>query len=168
AAMRLWPFVLVAIGVVVFVFVVVKPHPTPYEDADAAIKGDDDDRALAILLPLAERGEAEAQYRVGGIYYHLKKRDAEALKWIRRAADQGHAEAMYTLATMHNSGYAVPRNLAEAYRWYTLAAERAGPQERGLKERAISNRDHVAKIITGGEIAEAKKLATAWVPGPGS
>src|SRR5262245_58318147 len=59
-AMRLWPFVLVAIGVVVFVFVAVKPHPTPYDDADAAIRGDDDDRALAILLPLAERGEAEA------------------------------------------------------------------------------------------------------------
>lgn len=75
---------------------------------------------------------------------------------------------MYTLANMNHNGNAVRRNLVQAYRWYTLATERARPQERGLKERAISNRDYVAKIMTEGQIEEAKKLAAAWVPGPGS
>jgi hypothetical protein len=147
----------------------VKPlQATPYDDADAASARDDDVRALAILLPLAERGEAQAQYRIGQIYYLSRDGEAKAVKWIRRATDQGHADAMYTLANMNHVGNVVPRDLVQAYRWYTLAAERAGPQHRGLKERALSNRDLVAKIMTGGQIEEAKQLAISWVPGPGS
>lgn len=166
AAMRLWPLVLFALGVGAIFVPVRSPHATPYDDADAAIARDEEDRALAILLPLAERGEAQAQYRVGQIYYLFKKRDVEALKWIRRATDQGHASAMYTLANMNHNGNVVPRNLVQAYRWYALAAERAG-SDSGLKDRALSNRDLVAKIMTGGQIDDAKKLAAAFAPARG-
>jgi hypothetical protein len=142
-------------------------HATPYEDADAAIKRDDENRALAILAPLAERGDAEAQYRVGQIFYLLKKDDSKAVRWIRLATDQGHAGAMYVLGNMNYNGNGVPRNLVEAYRWYELAAQRAEAQ-RGVREMAVSNRDLVAKLMTSGQIAEAKTLAAAWAPKPGS
>lgn len=80
---RSWP-ILLAIAICVNA---TSLQATPYDDADAALKRDDEDRALIILLPLAERGEAQAQYQVGEIYYHLKKNDRDALKWIRRATD---------------------------------------------------------------------------------
>jgi uncharacterized protein len=167
-SMRLWSLAVAAMGLNV-ICVDVKPLlATPYDDADAATARDDEDGALAILLPLAVRGEAKAQYLVGQIYYLLKKRDGEALKWIRRAVDQGYPDAMYTLANMNHNGNAVPRNLVQAYKWYLLAAERAGPQDPGVRERATSNRDLVAKIMTSNQITEAKTLAAAWTPGPKS
>jgi TPR repeat protein len=48
------------------------------------------------LLPYAEAGNAEAQYRLGWMYEHAKGvwgDDKEALKWYRLAAGQGHVVA---------------------------------------------------------------------------
>ena len=47
--------------------------------------------------------------------------DAEAVRWYRLAADQGHADAQYNLGLMYAKG--VPEDDAEAVRWYRLAAD---------------------------------------------
>jgi TPR repeat protein len=47
----------------------------------------------------------------------------EALKWFRKAADQGHAEAQYSIGNMYFFGEGVPEDLAEAFKWYRMAAE---------------------------------------------
>ena len=46
--------------------------------------------------PRAEQGDAEAQWRIGWMYHEGKgapENDAEAVKWHRKAAEQGHALA---------------------------------------------------------------------------
>jgi hypothetical protein len=48
---------------------------------------------------------------------------AEAAKWFRLAAEQGHASAQYFLGTMYDGGLGVPQDDAEAAKWYRLAAE---------------------------------------------
>ena len=48
---------------------------------------------------------------------------AEALKWYRLAADQGHANAQNGLGLMYGSGHGVAQDYAEAVKWYRLAAE---------------------------------------------
>jgi TPR repeat protein len=49
---------------------------------------------------------------------------AEAVKWFRKAAEQGHAKAQYFLGTMYETGSkGVPQDYAEALRWYRKAAE---------------------------------------------
>jgi len=48
---------------------------------------------------------------------------AEALKWYRRAAEQGDAAAQYNLGQMYRTGQGVPQDHAEALKWYRRAAE---------------------------------------------
>lgn len=47
----------------------------------------------------------------------------EAVKWVRRAAEQGDAEAQSTFGTMYENGHGVTRDLGNAVQWYRRAAE---------------------------------------------
>jgi TPR repeat protein len=47
----------------------------------------------------------------------------EALKWYRKAADQGHARSQYNLGVMYANGEGVQRNYTEAVKWYQKAAD---------------------------------------------
>ena len=49
--------------------------------------------------------------------------DAEAARWYRLAADQGHAIAQSNLGVMYANGEGVVEDDAEAARWYRLAAD---------------------------------------------
>jgi TPR repeat protein len=48
---------------------------------------------------------------------------AEARKWWRKAAEQGEAQAQYSLGIMYNQGKGVPQDYVEAVKWYRKAAE---------------------------------------------
>jgi len=65
-----------------------------------------------------ERGEnyRYARYGFGQDY-------AEAVKWYRKAAEQGHARAQYALGFMYESGRGVTQDDSEAVKWYRKAAE---------------------------------------------
>jgi anti-anti-sigma factor len=74
----------------------------------------------------AERGDAEAQYRLGTCYENgtgIDQDFAQALAWYRRSADQGHVGAQHALATAYAYGMHVPQDYDEAVRWYLKAAE---------------------------------------------
>jgi len=62
----------------------------PLEDALAAHDRGDDATALRLIRPLADQGNADAQYNLGNMYATGKgvpKDGSEAAKWFRRAAD---------------------------------------------------------------------------------
>ena len=107
-----------------------------YADGMAAALRGNYARALHEFRPLAELGNAEAQYSLGVIYtngHGVTKSDAEAAKWYRMAAEQGLAEAQYNLGAMYAKGIGVPENdapglygrilMSEAVKWYRKAAE---------------------------------------------
>ena len=48
---------------------------------------------------------------------------AKAMKWFRRAAEQGDADAQLYLSLMYRKGEFVPEDAAEAVRWCRKAAE---------------------------------------------
>jgi TPR repeat protein len=56
--------------------------------------------------------------------------DAEAVRWCRLVADQGHATAQFNIGGFYADGTGVAQNAAEAMRWYRLAANQgnAGAQ----------------------------------------
>ena len=77
----------------------------------AAYQRGDYATALRLLAPLAEHGNADAQFNLGIIYNKgqgVPQNCAEALLWFRRAADQGVADAQYNLASMYYGGQGVP------------------------------------------------------------
>jgi hypothetical protein len=53
----------------------------------------------------------------------IPKDDSEAVKWYRKAAEQGHADAQYNLGVMYYKGQGVPQDYTEALKWYRKAAE---------------------------------------------
>jgi TPR repeat protein len=48
---------------------------------------------------------------------------AEAIRWYRKAADQGDIPAQDILGLMYSNGQGVPQDHAEAARWYRKAAD---------------------------------------------
>ena len=52
----------------------------------------------------------------------------EAVAWYRKAAEQGHIEALHKLGRMYHQGRGVPQDFAEAVAWYHQAAEHGQPQ----------------------------------------
>ena len=88
-------------------------------------------------LKKAEQGNADAQCDLGFLYSYPKmlvpgvlQDYAEALKWYRKAANQGHAGAQFKLGGMHREGEGVSKDYAEALKWYHKAADQgdAGAQ----------------------------------------
>jgi hypothetical protein len=63
----------------------------------------DDEKAAALIRKAADKGNAEAQYRLAEMYrygYGVKRDPAEAKRLLRAAMAQGHAEANKMLAEM--------------------------------------------------------------------
>ena len=91
-----------------------------------AYESGDYETALTILKPLAEQGNAEAQYNLVILYYEGigVTQDAEkAIKWVRRAADQDHPVALMAMSffSLHNTNQAQGRQ--EMVQWLRRAAE---------------------------------------------
>ncbi len=78
-----------------------------------AYSGNDYATALKEWKPLAEQGDADAQFSLGAMYDSGKgvKQDyAEAVKWYQLAAKQGHSDAQFNLGAMYDNGQGVAQN----------------------------------------------------------
>ena len=92
---------------------------------EAAQKGDFA-TALREWRPLAEQGDAKAQFNLGVMYDNgqgVTQDDKEAVKWYRKSAEQGDAKAQYNLGVMYGNGAGVTQYYKEAVKWYRKAAE---------------------------------------------
>jgi len=109
----------------------------------------------------AEQGFSKAQYNIG-ICYRLgqgvTQNDVEAFKWCLQAAEQGQSDAQYDTGAAYSNGDGVPRNYVEAYKWENLAA--AQGSEFAKKYLTI-----IEMRMTPEQVAEAQRLAAAFVPG---
>ena len=82
------------------------------------------------LKPLADQGNAEAQYQVGVMYNHgqsVKRSYRTAAEWYQRAAEQGHSGAQFNLGFMYYNGTAeeddpLAQSYGDAVGWLTRAA----------------------------------------------
>ena len=90
-------------------------------------------RAAALLGPLAEAGNPEAQHRLGIIYQNglgMARNELLAYKWMQMAAKQDHALAQHGMGFMYLEGDCVSANGAKAVTWFEKAAKQglAGSQ----------------------------------------
>ena len=80
----------------------------------------------------------------------------EAVKWYRKSAEQGIAEAQFNLGLMYGNGEGVIQDDVYAHMWWNIAASS------GLAD-ATKNRDLIAQQMTPPQLAEAQKLARECV-----
>ena len=89
----------------------------------------------------------------------------EAVKWYRKAAEQGHADAQNNLGNRYYKGDGVMRNLVEAYKWFSLASAQGNEIAKKNVQMCRSHRwMGVAYSMTPDQIAEAEKLTREFKP----
>ena len=117
---------------------------------------------------------------------------AEAARWYRRAAVGGDASARASLGTLYSTGRGVPQDHAAAAHWFGLAAEQGNAPAQAMLGAAYANGQGVSKDnvlaykwldlsisqgleqaaepleavvarMTPAQIAEAQRLARAWL-----
>lgn len=123
-------------------------------------------RAAARLVPLAERGDAEAQMMLG--FMHATGQGVPqsydmAAFWYCRAAERGNTTAQHLLGLAYDKGQGVPLDEVQAYKWLNVAAAHAPRTNRDYYQRL---RDAVASKMTRGQIAAGQWLAMEWVSRP--
>lgn len=69
------------------------------------------------------RESPEELYQKGEVCYNAKSYE-EAVEWYRKAAEQGHAEALRSLGVCYQEGFGVLQSWDEAARWYRQAADK--------------------------------------------
>ena len=127
-----------------------------FEDGNAAYALGDYATALRLWRPLAEQGNAEAQERIGSIYYNgegVPKDYRKAAMWYRRAAEQGDASAENNLGIIYFNGDGAPQDYAAALRWYRAAAEQGN---------TISQRNLGAMYYNGQGVQQDFVQAHMW------
>lgn len=171
--------------------------------AAAAPAPADEAPATPVLIDLAlaaaaEDGDPKAQLRLGLAYLNpqggAEPEPALALKWIQQAADQGYADAQYTLGAMHHAGRGTLQSFPLALKWFELAAQqnhadaqyslgvmyRTGQAVTVDKSkayiwfnlaaaqghaRAREARDSLLSALAPEQILAAQKAAQEWRPG---
>jgi TPR repeat protein len=119
--------------------------------------------------------------------------DAESLRWLHKAAEQGDADAQSLLGAMYANGRGLPRDDVEAVRWWRKVAEQGNANAQaklgimytkgrgvpkdyvqaymwlnlaaaGEEEGAAQLRDSLEHRMTSAQIAVAQKRTAAWRP----
>jgi V8-like Glu-specific endopeptidase len=96
------------------------------DDAVAAAHKGEYAVAFQLISPLAEKGDARAQFNIGYMYangWGVRRDFTEAVKWYRKAAEQGLEIAQHYLGIAYINGEGIVPDDAEAARWFKRAAE---------------------------------------------
>lgn len=94
--------------------------------------------------------------------------DTEAVKWFRRAADQGNADAQYGLGIMYSNGRGVPQNDVEAVKWFRLASDKGNvlAQGRLTPPARLAAVEQLAKADQG-DVTAQSQLGFMYANGKG-
>jgi hypothetical protein len=124
----------------------------PLEVGQAAYQRHDYATAIQLWRPLADRGDAEAQFRIGLMYVFgtgVPQDYVAAVNWTRKAADRGNAEAQMHLGFMYEAGEGVRQDHAAALRWTRKALARGRLRQRPGCPTGLCGRTHVVQPVGG-------------------
>ena len=82
-------------------------------------------KALAVVTPAAERGDAKAQSWLGTMFLSARPSPdyRKAVEWLQKAADQGALQAMFNVADLYAEGRGTSRDVPRAIALYRQSAE---------------------------------------------
>jgi len=116
----------------------------------------DDVKLFREYLNLAERGDAQSQFNVGGRLSRgegVGRDIAGAVYWYRRAAVQGFVPAQTILGIFHSGYQDFPTDTVRSYAWLSIAIEQGSTH-------AKRARDIVLTLMTPEQIARSKELSS--------
>lgn len=131
-------------------------HAGSWEDATAAFAKKEYAAAMKLMRPLAEKGNALAQYQIALMHkmgLGISKDAKEAKKWSRLAAKQGNADAQALLGSLYYKaeGGESP-DVVRAYIWYDASAGQGSAE---AKKEIVS----LTKDMTPQQLSDAREKA---------
>ncbi len=136
------------------------------DDAEDAYRRGDIGKAIAIATDAAERSDARAQALLAFyLYTKVPPSPVEAMAWWRRAAEQGHAEAQFMLATQYFYGVVTPADYAAAYKW-ALIAGRSAQLSEAARNEVLKLTTEIRMRLAPDQIKSAQEEAVAFHPKP--
>jgi TPR repeat protein len=160
-----------------------------FDEGNVAYQAEDYDTALKEWQPLAEQGDAWAQFGIGNMYNEgqgVKQDYTEAMKWYRKAAAQGIANASISIAMMYREGKGVKADGVKVRYWVGKAAEQGdiqaqnnvrkmmhipvdelteiGSYKAAARDGDINAMERLGKVYENGELGEKRnpQLAKKW------
>ena len=125
------------------------------EEARDAMESNQFDKAMQMLRPAANAGNADAEELIGIMYamgLGVTQDDRRAFEWYLRSAMKGHAGAQSGVGWYYEVGRGLPSiDLVRAYMWYTLSAIGGDPD-------ALISQEEVIKKMNPQQINEALEL----------
>ena len=98
-----------------------------FQDGLEALIRNDYKEAVRLWKPLAEQGDARAQFSLGYMYSNgqgVPQDYKEAVRLYRLSAEQGNAYAQNSMGNMYVKGQGVPQDYKQAIKWYRLSADK--------------------------------------------
>ena len=135
-------------------------------DGAAAYEAGDYGEAAHAWRPLAEGGDAMAQFNMGLLHETgrgVPEDPAAAAAWYGRAALQGVPAAQYNLAALHQAGRGVPQDAVQALYWLEVAARHG---EGAGRDQAADAAAQLAPLLEPADVEAVRALARAFVPRP--
>ena len=131
-----------------FIFLVcfVSTSSADYQQRKAAYEKGEYVIAIKDWRPLAERGDAEAQFNLGVSYEKgngVQQDYAEAIRWYRLATAQGYVAAMWNLWEMYGRNLGVPRDPSKASQWFRQGAAEGDAVAQYILSGAYANGRYV-------------------------
>ena len=99
----------------------------PLEDGVAAYRQGDFTAAMRLLRPLADAGDAKAEFHLGRMYalgQGVGQDPRQAVAWYRKAAEHGDAEAEFVLGVMSLDRSGASQDAGQAVAWLRKAADK--------------------------------------------
>ncbi len=128
-----------------------------YDDGMRAYNAGDFAKALEIWGPVAENGDAVAQYSLGKLLENggagVPRDMVAAAQWYQRSASQGVAAAQNNLGLMYAQGRGVPQDVARAARFW---------RDAGVKDHVIAQFNLGLAYFRGEGVAEDRSVALRW------
>jgi len=131
-------------------------NTTQFKQALTAYQAGNYEQAFHLWQPLAQQGDAEAQFNLGVMYENgqgVTQDYRQAAAWYQKVANQGDARAQFNLGLMYNKGRGVAQDYRQAAAWYQKAANQGDTGAQNNLGLMYSN---------GHGVAQDYRQAMAW------
>jgi localization factor PodJL len=112
-----------------------------------------------LAVSASGRGGGAADYALASKWYGEAAAYGLASKWYGEAAAYGLADSQFNLGILAEHGLGMPKTLAEAYKWFALAAKNGDAE-------AAKQRDLVKQALDPASLAAAEQAIQAWTAKP--
>jgi len=126
----------------------------------------EEEEAVEEVRDRARKGDPQAQYDVARMYERgdgLQQELRAAVRWYRRAGDQGHTAAQVRLGVLYGESREMPRDYLKAYMWLAVVLETTPEEEEEARREARAALDRLEGRLPRSMIAEGQALAERWL-----